>query len=651
VPTQVNPRNVEKYFLLRKRGFNKMSAARESGLSYATARRIEDGLRTDNTDDRVQLRPARVVPAPVQLDDLRPEAREALEDFELFQRRYFGHIATPWQVEAANYVRDLLASPDKEFAVLNAPPGVGKSTLMTLDIPAWLICRNRALRGAIFSNTQNAANKYAQRLKRFLERTIPMQGDAMQIAKGLALDAVACVADDFGTFRPFQRENWSQEAFVVAQLHNMPIDEKEPTWQAFGFDSEYLGMRLDYLVVDDVVTKQSIRTLEAVEKMREQWDDVVEQRLEPGGVLVLQGQRLGSYDLYRYCADKVGYADDDDDEQTPVGKKYHHMVWKAHYDDRCQGSETHALSAPAWPVGCLLDPRRKAWRDLVPVMRGDPATFAVVYQQQDTDPANVLVKPIWVSGGTDPDTGEACIGCWDKGRDCWELPKGLAGDLVIYATVDPSAAKWWSIQCWAARCVDGVAYERYLLALERRKMMASDLLDWNQPSNEFVGLMEDWQALSTKLGIPIKKWIVERNGAQRYLLQYEHVRRWQAKWRVDIVPHDTALNKLDPERGIESLAGIWHYGQVRLPGKGNSIQHTPAAGGSGWMASIKLVDEVTHWPDHPTSDCLMAQWFGEFWLPRMVPSRKALPTFKRPSWLKETNTYAWASRFSNPARR
>jgi hypothetical protein len=197
-------------------------------------------------------------------------------------------------VEAANYIVKLSATPAKEYAVLNAPPGVGKSTLMTLDVPSWLVCRDRAIRGATFSNTQSAANRYVQRLKRFLERTTPLKGDPTQIAKGLALDALSTVADDYGTFRPTQRESWSQEQFVVAQLGGVLIDEKEPTWSAFGRDSEFIGMRLDYLVADDFVDKRSTRTLEAVEKVRSDWNDVAERRLDPGGLLVLQGQRLGA---------------------------------------------------------------------------------------------------------------------------------------------------------------------------------------------------------------------------------------------------------------------------------------------------------------------------------------------------------------------
>jgi hypothetical protein len=179
---------------------------------------------------------------------------------------------------------------------------------------------------------------------------------------------------------------------------------------------------------------------------RTDWNDVAERRLDPGGLFVLQGQRLGAWDLYRYCADKLG-DDEGPDDGEPAGRMYHHMVWKGHYDDRCRGDATHRQTAPPYPEGCLLDPRRLTWREINHVRRSDASTYSVVIQQEDADPADTLLKSIWVTG-TDPDTGDMVPGCWDKGRDIGELPPGLAGDLLSYATVDPSAARWWCQQWW-----------------------------------------------------------------------------------------------------------------------------------------------------------------------------------------------------------
>jgi hypothetical protein len=645
--TQTDPRKVERYWHLRSRGFQVTPAAREAGFSYATARRLELGqhVLSDNPEERKKLRASRQAPQPIPHDELKPEALAALSDFGLFQRRYLGRVASPWQVELANVVVKAFErgreTGEVQYLVVNAPPGVGKSTTNTLDIPLWLICRNRAIRGATFSNTQTAANRYVLAIKRVLERTLPVRGDPAKVAAGLELDALATLADDYGTFKPEQRDVWSRSEFVVAQMGGFPIEEKESTWTAFGFDSQYLGMRLDFMVADDVVDNKSIRTLETIDKQRTDWNTVAENRVDPGGVLLLQGQRLGTNDLYAYCRDKPAGIDEEDDE-NPVRQRrmYQHTVFKAHYDDRCEGVHRPAVAKP-YPDGCLLDPRRMPWTKISSAKQGDSYTYYIVLQQEDMDPRDTLVKKSWVYGGTDPDTGEMLPGCLDRDRDICELPKNLAGRLVSYATVDPSAARWWCVQWWVCRTENGEPHERYLMDLDRRKMMAPDLLDWHDSTRSFAGTMDAWQQRSVELGWPISHWIIERNGAQRYLLQYEHTKRWMAKWGVAVIPHETNVNKLDPDKGLQTLRSVWHFGLVRLPWKGNSTGTMATGGGHGYIRSMKLVDEVTHLPDHPTSDCAMAEWFGEFHLRKITPRASELPEEDRPSWLSGVNTYEW----------
>jgi hypothetical protein len=245
----------------------------------------------------------------------------------------------------------------------------------------------------------------------------------------------------------------------------------------------------------------------------------------------------------------------------------------------------------------------------------------------------VLVDPAWVYGGSDSVTGELLPGCVDRDRSTCQLPAGLAGDLLSVVTVDPSPARWWSCQWWVVRCVGGVAQERYLMDHHHARMDAPSFLDWNEPSRCFTGLAEEWQARSEQLGWKIAYWIVEANAAQKFMLQFEHMRRWLAFRRVALIPHTTYANKADPVLGIETLKGVYRHGLVRLPMKGP---------GPGYLASIKLIDEVTHWPVWKSDDCVMAQWFLEWHLPRLVPSGKPLPRARRPSWLRGTNT--WAAR-------
>jgi hypothetical protein len=228
-----------------------------------------------------------------------------------------------------------------------------------------------------------------------------------------------------------------------------------------------------------------------------------------------------------------------------------------------------------------------------------------------------------VDGGQDPQTGEIIPGCWDPERSMGDIPKNLARPLVSLASVDPSVKKWWAIQWWVIQPETGL---RYLIDQHRAKMQAPDLLEWNHLEQCFYGVMEDWQTRSHRSGLPIAGWVIEQNAAHRYLLQYEHVKRWMTHHHVRIIGHDTYGNKADPKLGVEGLLGpIWRNGQVRLPGTIHDHSR---------MKSEYLAREVTAWPDSDLTDCLMAQWFAEHnWRKLHRPQVNTSIGRKRPSWM------------------
>jgi hypothetical protein len=228
------------------------------------------------------------------------EARRALEDFEFFRLRYFGRRSSPWQLRAAYEVLRLLGSGDREFVVMNEPPGSGKSTLFTHDLPCWLIVRDRGVRVMVASRTERQARMYVGRLKKSLEREVPLRAGVDDLSLGVAFDAVATLAGDFGAFRPEGRsDKWRVDELFVRQLDGVALDDKEATVSAWGQDSGFLGGRFDFVVWDDLVDRKNSKSLESREGLREWWDTEAETRLEPGGLLLLQGQRIANNDLYR----------------------------------------------------------------------------------------------------------------------------------------------------------------------------------------------------------------------------------------------------------------------------------------------------------------------------------------------------------------
>ena len=469
------------------------------------------------------------------------------------------------------------------------------------------------------------AKRNVMRLKRTLERPFPEKGEANSVKRGDSKDAVATLARDYGRFRPTDKEIWTNEAFVVTQHDETgAISEKEPTWSAYGIDTAFIGGRYDFVMWDDLVDPRKMRTLEQKEALQDVYQDVCETRLEPGGLLVLQGQRISSDDLYRFALDMTAPGDDDDDfdegEVTQrVGegrkdKKYHHIIFKAHYEEKCDNLDNHKKSGNPYPGGCLLVPRRIPWSKVSTLMANRGERFTVLYQQQDVDPTEVLVPNAWVYGH------DQYVGCIDKDRDRLEIPAGLdPSQCLSVATADPSPTNFWSVQWWI---YDPNSERRYLIDLLRRKMDAPDFLDYSADKGRFVGIMDEWQDASRTLGFPITTWIVEANAAQRFMLQYDHVRRWRGMNDVDILPHTTSRNKSDPNYGVETIAPHWRFGRVRLPGRGE-----------GKVVAMRLIDEVTKYPHGRTDDCVMAEWFFEWNLPNLSVPHDAMTSAWRPSWV------------------
>lgn len=622
----ITPFQEAAYRDFRAKGLNKTQSAKKAGFSTTTAWRLESDS-PDIRGTRLQAQKAyEMLPGPIDHKDLPAEPMRGLWDFPYFQRRYFGRVSSPWQEEAANKIIELLQTDEEEYLVINCPPGSGKTLAMCHDIVCWAIVRNRSIRVLLGSITRDLAARNTGRLKRTFERVIPEKAKPDDLRRGWAFDAVATLSEDYGRFKPMDRDLWTRDAFVVMQLDDATISEKEPTVSSYGMDTAFIGGRYDLVVWDDLVDPKKLATAEAKEGLEDMWTDVGETRLEPGGLCVLQGQRISSDDLYRYCLDMTAPSDEEDFDEDDnwnsaehmgdrLGKKYHHIKFKAHYDDICDGT-AHARKADPYPHGCLLVPHRITWRKVRTWQENKAERFQVLYQQEDIDPDEVLVPSAWVWGN------DSFPGCIDKDRSRLEIPDGInLSECLSVATADPSPTNYWSVQWWIYHPASEM---RYLIDLLNKKMDAPDFLDWSTADHMFQGVMEDWQRASVILGAPITTWIVEQNAAQRFLLQYDHVKRWRALNSVDILPHTTSRNKSDPDYGLQAMRPHWRYGRVRLPGREPGKT----------ACTLRLVDEITKYPHARTDDNVMAEWFFEWQLPNLVLPQRTTQGAWRPSWMK-----------------
>jgi hypothetical protein len=577
------------------------------------------------------------LPGPVPVEDLVDEAAQSLHDFGLFRRRYLGRGPSPWQEDAGTQLARLLIAAQedqtREFVVVNAPPGGGKSTLFTHDLVCWLICRDRRIRILIGSRTSGQAMKYTQRVRSTLQQRVLYAPRERDLRLGLATEPTAVLVEDFGRFKPQGRtEVWQKGGFTVAQFGDEGTGEKEPTVTAFGFDSDYLGMRVDLAIWDDLVDYDNIRNMDVVENLQNDWDGVAEKRIDPGGVCVLQGQRLGHNDLYRYCLDKRTLPDDDveeEDGEVELVPKYRHILYRAHDESNCQ--RLHKRTDPPWRPdgrgGCLLDPRRLPWngRDGIhTIAENQPDIYRVVYQQEDLDPASALIQKVWVDGGFDRASNTSHIGCWDADRAMWQRPANLQPPFHLIVSVDPSPSNWWAMQFWA---YEPATERRYLIALDRRRMDSSDFIDWDLDRHVPTGFLEEWWQKADEIGMRWHLCILEVNTAQKWLDQSNAATRWKVLRDVSVLRHTTGPAKTDKDLGIRSVKNHWKTGRIRLPGRPDGSK----------QQALLLVNEMLRWPNGTTDDQVMAHWFVEFNLPRVAPRRptgEATPTQRVPSWMR-----------------
>jgi hypothetical protein len=442
--------------------------------------------------------------------------------------------------------------------------------------------------------------------------------------KSQKIRATHVLATEFGRFRPNaglgEETLWARDQFTVAQVGGLELYEREPTVQAASRESGFLGERSNLSVWDDLAVTSNSRNATQQAELAQWFANEAEERIEPGGTLVLVGQRLSAHDLHRHRLDARVLVDEATGETEPL---YEHIVFPSHHDSLCDAASggSHRQWNGAGD-GCLTDEWRLPVRDWL--AKSQSLDYATIMQQRDLDPGLVLVQPAWITGGEDSE-GFPAVGCFDTDRSWGQHPTNV-GQLIDYVSVDPSVSGWWALEWWA---YNPKTRFNYLIWAARRKMTAGGFLDWDQPGGKFIGLMEEMQVASqlggmfgTDGGHPISCWVIESNAAHLYLQQNEAFIRWRRRWpNVTVIPHQTQRNKLDPEMGVAGLLPLrYKTGMKRIPRRTGELQTD-----GGFIR--RFIQELTTYSiaddaKNRTVDTVMADWIGETNLPRIVQASR-----------------------------
>jgi hypothetical protein len=302
-------------------------------------------------------------------------------------------------------------------------------------------------------------------------------------------------------------------------------------------------------------------------------------------------------------------------EEPEYVKRYEHIVYPAHFEQKCTGN--HRGLRP-WPESCLIDPVRVPWKEISAKIERRDGSYEVVLQQQDVAPHEMLVRKAWLYGGDDED-GSVCPGCFDRDRAYGAAPlitkmDRTAPDYLSYATIDPSGANFWSIQHWLYEPDMDI---EWLIQFEKRKLQINEVLTWNFDHLRFEGILEDMRAHAVLIHQPLTHVVLEKNAMNRWAAQQEIWRRWEQTHGIVTIQHETQSNKADPELGVEAMCNRYRFGKVRLPGlsRRDELLVRPF--------TDELVTATTsNGTGRKAGDGMMAAWFGVYQRDNMLRRRR-----------------------------
>ncbi len=522
---------------------------------------------------------------PIPYEQLERGDRETLDDFALFRPRVLGRESPPWATMTATELTELYFMAGEQYAVVNFNPGLGKSTVVTHDWVLWLETQARAkgieLVFSLGHRSDAKAKLYIHRLRRTMETN-------------------AELIRRYGRFRPErQGARWSNDQLDVEPLAWAGLTEKEATFNAVSYEKSLLSIRANVCVWDDLIDRSNSGNADAREKVVDWWEQDAETRLEPDGLMVLSNARYSPEDLSWHVRQEL-----DEEELDDLGRPrpmYQHIALPAHDETKCErsvdnidGKVTVTHGGP-WPDGCLLDPVRTSIRRIRKAQKNS-RRFELVWQQGDVDPVGNLAQRAWFEGGRDS-KGAIAPGCLEREVRFGQLYRDDAPGISMF-TVDPSGAKWWSVQHvvgWPDRFSQ-------VYRGARRIMQAPDLI-YRGADGVYTGLLDEWYSAAREEGNAPTYLVVESQAQQRWLMQYEFVTTWCAERGVSLVPHSTTKQtKPDPDRGVEMLGPMYEFGRMKLP----------YGGGEERAFADALIKEACAWPEGSTWDLVMGQWFYAF---------------------------------------
>lgn len=280
---------------------------------------------------------------PVEKEDCR-------KNFWLFNKLVmeWPDLYEPLHKRVCDFVQDNIF---KKNVLLLLPRGTFKSTVVTVSFPLWLLSRDPKMRIMIANATYPMATSFVGQMQRHL------QGN----------DRLKRYYGDMATGSPL----WREDKFLVA-TNKESFSQKEASVTAYGITSNFVGSHFDYAVLDDLVTRENIRSREGLEKPEQFFKDTLD-LVDPDKrghrPIIIIGTTWHYNDLYARIQDK----------NNPLHNEFATLRLPAHEGE--------------WDTGKLLFPERLSWEALSKQKnKQGTAHFSAQYMLQPVSEEDAVFK-------------------------------------------------------------------------------------------------------------------------------------------------------------------------------------------------------------------------------------------------------------------
>lgn len=475
--------------------------------------------------------------------------------------------------------------------LINVPPEHAKSTVITVNYVLYRICMDPNIKVAIVSQTAKRAKEFLFAIKQRL--TEPRWAKLQQVygpAEGWRETA----------------DQWTQDQIYLRR----DSEAKDPTVQALGVGQQIYGTRADLIILDDVVSTSNAHEWE---KQLNWLQKMVITRLGAGS-LIICGTRVSSVDLYKEIRNPEHWTSGFSPftylampavlEFSDKPKNWVTLWPKA--DRPWDGTEDEPDEDglyPKWDGQALYTRRGEV----------SPATWALVYQQQDVE-EDAIFPVVNVNASV------------NRARRVGPINPGSPGH--------PLQGEWVQIMGLDPAMTGKTAAVMYALDRSTGKRMVLDVFNMVDPTPQKIrALIEEWVTRYEPMELRI-----EINAFQKAFSLDEELRNWLASRGCQLREHFTGKNKWDASFGVASMSAL--FGTVR-DGKhqGDNLLSIPNHEQNEHVKA--LINQLIVWkPDtkNPT-DCVMALWFCEIRAAEMMRHGNYLNTHSQNKWATRRNSH------------